>query len=140
MSRWTLGQQRAAYCLKKLENLNDKIRDEFARLTAGLPAMIMQNGFGQTMAFLAAKGSKINKQNKKIEFIKQDKHYQAFIIITDWLKDDAVKIIPAGLVDEKEILMFISTMKQASFLQGQKETLAMLEWLKRYANAGLFKE
>ena len=52
----TLGQQRAKFCLEQLEKLDDKIRPDFKPLSAGLPAMILQNGFGQSLAFLLAKG------------------------------------------------------------------------------------
>jgi len=123
MSR-TLGQLRAAYCLKKLESLNCD-REEFKALSAGLPAMIIQNGFGQVLAFLKAK----EKDNKK------DKHLAAFQIIVGWLFERQLLQAdqPAGL------LVQISRMDQAQYLHAQKETLAMLEWLKRYANAALFE-
>lgn len=117
----TLGQQRAQFCLKKLEDLPDNIRDDFKPFTAGLPAMILQNGFGQTLAFLQAKG--------------KDKHKQGFSIISSWLVER--KII-SNAQQDVEILEQLSTMDQKQYLYAQKETLAMLEWLKRYANAELF--
>ncbi len=122
MSR-TLGQQRAAYCLERLENLTCS-RADFKSFSAGLPAMILQNGFGQTLAFLLAKGKD-----------KQDKHLAAFNIITGWL------LKRNFLADPKpaQVLTEISQMPQTTYLHAQKETLAMLEWLKRYANAELFE-
>lgn len=118
----TLGQQRAAYCLEKLAKLDPKIRADFKPLSAGLPAMILQNGFGQTLAFLQAKG--------------QGKHLAAFQIMAGWLVERGCLTFdrPAA------ILRQISAMEQQSYLYAQKETLAMLEWLKRYANAALFEE
>ncbi len=121
MSR-TLGQQRAAYSLEQLEQLDNKIRSDFKPLSAGLPAMILQNGFGQTLAFLQAKG--------------KDKHLAAFRIIAGWLVDRKL-LSPADKLSE--MLKQISNMEQDRYLQAQKETLAMLEWLKRYANASLFE-
>ena len=101
----TLGQQRAEYCLEKLEELPDAIRSDFKPFTAGLPA----NG--------------------------PDKHQEAFSIIVDWLvKRDILK--NAG--NDTEYLKQLSRMEQQAYLHAQKETLAMLEWLKRYANAELF--
>ncbi len=119
MSR-TLGQRRAEYCLQKLENLGCD-RDEFKKLTAGLPAMILQNGFGQTLAFLLAKSG--------------DKHIAAFEIIVGWLEIN--NILPEG--NKKIKLQAISRMPQSKYLHAQRESLAMLEWLKRYANAALFE-
>ncbi len=118
----TLGQQRAAYCLEKLEKITCS-RKEFKPLSAGLPAMILQNGFGQTLAFLQAKG--------------KDKHVAAFQIIAGWLIDRTLLTDddrPAGILKQ------ISELEQTKYLHAQKETLAMLEWLKRYANASLFEE
>jgi len=116
----TLGQQRAKFCLEQLEKLDDKIRPDFKPLTAGLPAMILQNGFGQTLAFLLAKGS--------------DKHKAAFVIIAQWLVDREILVADR----QSAILKQLSGMSQEKYLHAQRETLAMLEWLKRYANAALF--
>jgi len=128
MSR-TLGQERAQYCLQKLRELRCD-RAEFKPLTAGLPAMILQNGFGQTLAFLISK-----EKNKEQKEQNRDKHRTAFDIITEWL-------IARKLIRQEQpsnILKQISEMEQSKYLQAQKETLAMLEWLKRYANAELFE-
>lgn len=123
--------------MKKLKELKCG-RGDFKKLSAGLPAMIIQNGFGQTLAFLAAKSSKT--ESGQIVFKKEDKHYAAFSIISGWLKDPEIKILHSTITTEKELLLSISAMEQPDFLRAQKETLAMLEWLKRYANAALFEE
>ncbi len=117
----TLGQQRAEYCLGKLAALDPNLRTDFKPFSAGLPAIILQNGFGQSLAFLLAKG--------------KDKHLAAFQIITGWLAERKL-LTPDS---RPNILTQISTMEQAIYLQCQRETLAMLEWLKRYANASLFE-
>lgn len=121
----TQGQQRAEFCLGKLEELSGDIREDFKSFTAGLPALILQNGFGQALAFLKAKA----KNNGP------DKHQEAFSIIVSWLVDRG--ILSAGNNDA-DYLKQLSNMDQKQYLRAQKETLAMLEWLKRYANAELF--
>jgi CRISPR-associated protein Cmr5 len=117
----TLGQQRAQFCLEKLEAIPASLREDFKPFSAGLPAMILQNGFGQTLAFLQAKG--------------KDKHKQGFSIIKSWLVE---RNIVNDAQQDVAILQQISSMDQKKYLHAQKETLAMLEWLKRYANAELF--
>ncbi len=116
----TLGQKRAEYCLEQLRQLRCDA-EKFKNFSAGLPSLIIQNGFGQALAFLVAKG--------------EDKHIAAFSIITGWLANQHILTPdqPAGM------LLQISQMEQAKYLHAQKETLAMLEWLKRYANAELFR-
>ncbi|MCK5680262.1 type III-B CRISPR module-associated protein Cmr5 [bacterium] len=129
----TTAQQRAAFSLGQLEKLPCK-REDFKNFAAGLPSMILQNGFGQALAFLAAKGSK--EQSGQIRFKTEDKHYAALKIILAWLVDR--KLLTSE--DEKKQIMQISNMEQMTYLRAQRETLAMLEWLKRYANAALFTE
>jgi len=118
----TLGQQRAQFCLEQLKQLDNALRDDFKPFTAGLPAMILQNGFGQTLAFLQSKGKK--------------KHLTGFRIIVSWLVNRGL-LAPGSPIEQ---LQSISNMDQADYLRAQQETLAMLEWLKRYANAALFME
>jgi len=119
----TLGQKRAEFCLDMLQSLPANIRDDFKPFTAGLPALILQNGFGQALAFLKAKANG------------QDKHHHSFKIITAWL-------VKMNILNQEnndvDYLRQLSTMDQQAYLHAQKETLAMLEWLKRYANAELF--
>lgn len=126
----TLAQQRAAFSLNELEKLKCD-REDFKSFAAGLPSMILQNGFGQALAFLAAKGS-----GKDLRFNIKDKNYAALKIILAWLVDRG--LLATG--DEKAQIIQISKMEQMRYLRAQRETLAMLEWLKRYANAGLFAE
>ncbi len=122
----TLAQQRAAFALEQLENLRCN-RDDFKTFSAGLPSLILQNGFGQTLAFLYGKASKPDAS---------DKHYAAMSIILAWLTERGL------LADNnaKEAILSISRMEQTAYLRAQKETLAMLEWLKRFANAALFQQ
>ena len=134
----TLGQQRATFALQALKAKLGKdvgkmdLHKEFPPLAAGLPAMILQNGFGQTLAFLLAKaGDEKDKKKDK----KNDKHYVAYSIIRDWLAQNSY--LDKG--DDYDVIRQISNMDQIDFLQAQRETLAMLEWLKRFANAALFK-
>ncbi len=129
----TLAQKRAVFSLEQLEKLPCK-REDFKSFAAGLPSMILQNGFGQALAFLAAKGSK--EQSGHIKFKSEDKHFAALKIILAWLVN--CELLQAG--DEKEQILQVSKMEQMVYLRAQRETLAMLEWLKRYANAALFAE
>ncbi len=121
MSR-TLGQQRAEFTLRELVRVDSEDQDKFAKLTAGLPAMILQNGFGQALAFLMAKGKGKGHQGAAFDIMKK------WLVNRDLLEDGS----------NKDFLLNISKMDQTKYLQAQTETLAMLEWLKRYANAELF--
>jgi len=116
----TLGQERSEYALDKvMENLKIK---ELKPFSAGAPSMILKNGFGQALAFWKAKGKK--------------EHQIMFDIVKGWLLE---KGFASGNRDP-EFLKDLSTMEQHRYLEAQKETLALLEWVKRYANAFIVKE
>ena len=117
----TIAQIRSAFALEQIQNLGSD-RKEFGNLVKGLPAMILQNGFGHVLAFLLAKGT--------------DKHTQVFEIIVKWLKNQKLLSNTTPEVAVKEL----STMPQSQYVMAQNEALEVLEWVKRYANAGLFSK
>jgi len=116
----TLGQKRAEFALKKVIEITDSPKKEkFKPFSAGAPSMILQNGFGQALAFWLAKG--------------KDEHMIMFNIIKEWLCENHF----ASGKDTAEFIGNLSEMKQSQYLTAQKESLGLLEWVKRYANAGL---
>ncbi|HHO48848.1 MAG TPA: type III-B CRISPR module-associated protein Cmr5 [Desulfobacteraceae bacterium] len=119
----TLAQRRSEFVLDQLRTVRGN-HTEFEKLTMGLPAMILQNGLGHTLAFLLAKAG--NEPN--------DRHRAAFNIIAGWLREQQVlsEITPAP------VMRALSSMDQGKYLTGQREALKVLEWVKRYAKAGLF--
>jgi CRISPR-associated protein Cmr5 len=129
MSR-TIAQIRSSFALEEIRGINEK-RDEFGKLAAGLPAMILQNGLGLTLAFLLAKGT-----NKNGQIQPTDKHIKAFDILMRWLKKQ--NIIDTTVDNRAGTVLALSKMTQQKYLQAQSEVMSVLEWVKRYANAGLF--
>lgn len=133
MSR-TLAQERSEFVLQKLTALHLKKleMEEFGKFLAGVPAKVLQNGFGQTLAFLQAKG-KIKEQAN--EQAKETKNYvRAFDLMAQWLLHRGILTQAAA----SQALQALSTMDQQQYLYAQEEALAVLEWAKRYAGAGLF--
>mgnify|MGYP001119098599 CR=1 FL=1 len=119
----TLGQERAEYALDKVNVvLKKSFRDKFKPLSSSASSMILKNGFGQTLAFWLAKSK-----------MEQGKHLELFNIVKDWLTDK--KFVHIDGHDEKAFVMSISKMSQEKYLMAQNETIALLEWVKRYANA-----
>ena len=124
----TISQKRSRFALEQLERI--PVNKDFANLTAGLPAMILGNGFGHALAFLISKATKDGQLSVK------EKHYAAFAIIARWLKERG--IIPDD--EPKPLLTNLSAMSQEQYLRAQDEALLVLEWVKRYANSALFLE
>jgi CRISPR-associated protein Cmr5 len=119
----TIGQERSGYALEKVLQAGTEKTDKFDSFTAGAATMILQNGFGQTMAFWLQKSK--DKKN--------DKHGRLLEIVREWLDKK-------GVIKSSDSISFIKSLadvKQEEYLAAQKEALALLEWVKRYANAGL---
>jgi CRISPR-associated protein Cmr5 len=126
----TLSQKRSAFALKRIKQ-PIKDRDKFAKLVAGTPAMILQNGFGHTLAFLLSKST-----DKNFNLVKDDKHFLAFNIVAGWLKECGI----LNDIEPASTMQALSQLPQTQYLQAQDEAMSLLEWVKRYAGAGLFTD
>ena len=121
-------QQRSNFALKQLKETYSKdeefiIDKDLANFIVGTPTMILQNGFGQTMAFLLSKC--------KGKFNESDKHYFTFRSIARW----SHRINETVPDKESEFFNSVSNLKKMDYLLLQEEALKMLQWLKRYARA-----
>jgi CRISPR-associated protein Cmr5 len=118
-----MAQKRAEYALNEILAAKNRVdKDKLKPFSAGAPSMILQNGFGQTLAFWLAKG--------------KPEHMALFDILTRWLKK--TDMINFGDCQQpKDYIQKLSTMEQRDYLNNQSETLALLEWVKRFANADL---
>jgi len=127
----TMAQKRAEYALEKVLAVEDK--KDFQSFSAGAPAMILQNGFGQTLAFWLAKGTKDGKIKVS------DKHIVLFDMVSDWLslKREDINNDFLKTKERTSVIKELTTMNQRQYLSAQNETLALLEWIKRFANADL---
>ena len=118
----TLGQKRAEFALNKVVDIPPDKKEKFKPFSAGAPSMILQNGFGQALAFWVAKGKDEHSE-----------HMTMFNIVKEWLCQNNL----ATGQSKTNFILNISQMDQTKYLTAQKETLALLEWVKRFANAGL---
>jgi CRISPR-associated protein Cmr5 len=118
----TLGQKRAEFALEQVyeavKNMDKKEKDEFKSFTAGVPSMILMNGFGQTLAFFISKK-------------KETKYIIVFKMLQKWLSVKNKYINQA--TDEKGFMAEIAKTDQCHYLDAQKEALKFLEWVKRFA-------
>ena len=121
-------QKRSDFALKQLKDTFSNgedfvITEKLANFIVGAPTMILQNGFGQTMAFLLSKCK--GKTDKK------DKHFFTFETIARWSERVNEKV-PS---EKSAFFEAVSSLEQADYLKLQEEALKMLQWLKRYARA-----
>jgi CRISPR-associated protein Cmr5 len=112
----TLGQKRSEFALKKV--LEKKEITALKNFSAGAPSIILQNGFGQALAFWASKG--------------KPEHNALLDIIREWFEEQKDFFIQT---DTKGMLLKLSEISQQEYFAAQQEALNLLEWVKRYANA-----
>ncbi len=112
--------------MEKVTNIEQEVKEKFKPFSAGAPTMILQNGFGQALAFWISKG--------------RNEHKVMLNIVKEWLsysENDVQNNFVPRTESYQEFFQAVSTMTQSNYLTVQKETLALLEWIKRFANAGL---
>jgi len=130
-----LAQKRAKHALDKVNEIIDKHANlnnkNFKSFAAGAPTIILQNGLGQALAFWASKMKPDKLNNEKY----------ILNVIKSWFasSENPLKFIEST-TDEKSFITSLLDKDQTKYLEIQKETLAMLEWFKRYANAFLSEE
>ena len=115
-----IAQERAEFALNEVLKIKEDKITEFRNFSAGVPSMILQNGFGQTIAFFLSRG--------------KDHHLRMVEIIKEWLESrDLIKTTQANEDFVKEIM----GLEQKKYLYIQDETLHLLEWVKRFSHAFL---
>jgi CRISPR-associated protein Cmr5 len=119
----TLEQCRAKFALEKIQQLSqqkDKAK-EAALYIRRLPAMTFGNGLGQALAFLLAKA----------EGKKDNPARHVYDIVSDWLIRER-KIYPENGTDLLESMM---NNNRDKYMIAQEEAWALLDWLKKFADA-----
>lgn len=110
----TLDQQRAQAAWKATEA--EPVTDDYVSLCSGAPVMILTNGLGPALAFFLAKAA-------------NDSHYRRLAdALGAWiLQDDSKK--------GKDLMIAITKANTSMYRRYTDETLAYLNWLKRFADA-----
>jgi len=123
----TEEQRRASFAWKKVSDVPDK--DKYKSIVQKFPSMVMNNGLGQALAFLLAKGT--DKTGTKVDESKE--HGQLYQHLEIWLCEEK-KIVPKG---EGSFGLISGLVKQDStrYRHATMEALALVAWLKRFAEA-----
>lgn len=126
----TMEQKRARYALKCVEEftrVDKEWQEGIVRCTNQLPALIHMNGLGQAMAFFKSKGQK-------------EKGYaDLYSIVGKWLclESDGKVFANSGHGD---VLAAITQGDMFEYMRAQGEAQALLEWIKKFAQAMLKQE
>ncbi len=120
----TLEQRRAHYAWMRIETVSEGDKgtaNDVAMYLKGMPAMVLANGLGQSLAFMLSKA----KGNEA------DAHYIVYDMIAEWLVDR--RNVYGG--PKAKLMLAIIEGDRATYQQAQEETWALLVWLKKFADA-----
>lgn len=118
----TEDQKRAAQAWKCIEAVSEQtFRKEYKSLAQKLPALILTNGLGQTLAFLRAKG-KSDSGNE---------HGALYSHLSHWVMKQMKGETNDNLLD------WVMEGNSTAYRRAATEALAFLGWLKRFAEAEL---
>jgi CRISPR-associated protein Cmr5 len=116
----TKEQRRSAFALEQISVMfKDQVDEKTANFIVGVPTMILSNGLAQSMAFLLSKK-------------KDQKCMDTFKIVRFWLEREIPSLKHSS---EMGFLKSFAGLQQSEYLKAQQESLAMLQWLKRYVRA-----
>ena len=115
-----LEQQRAAHAWKCTVGCEEK----YANLAKSAPALIMNNGLMQTLAFYKSKG-----KGKGVE----EAHNKLLEDVCLWLgqRDFALKADSPF----KGVMTFLHGSESAIYRRATEEALALLRWIRQFASA-----
>lgn len=117
----SIEQQRAAFSWGKVQNINK----EYENLAKSAPALIMNNGLMQTLAFFQSKG--------------REHHNLLNNHIFEWLagRFDTVPKPPYGRNSGGflEVMNALRQMDSMDYQRATEEVLALLRWLRQFAAA-----
>jgi CRISPR-associated protein Cmr5 len=124
----TIQQRRAADALMHVNEVKGKsFADRFKVYVQGMPAMIHMSGLGQTAAFYKSKSNGSDDSDKA--------YGEVYEIISKWLTGAGVVYQSSGSQAGADLLEQITQESMQKYRLAEAETLAYLEWLKKFAEA-----
>ncbi|MBA3430578.1 MAG: type III-B CRISPR module-associated protein Cmr5 [Actinobacteria bacterium] len=119
-----LSQKRAAYALGRVQGAG--IDHEYARLCRDLPAMLLQNGLGQSLAFLLSKRGEDQGDEKAAGRLYKD--------LSGWLIGER-RLYAGG-----DLIGAVVNGDRRDYMAAHEEALELSGWLKRFADALMGRE
>lgn len=116
----SLEQERAKYaweCINSVKGSDDKIKKSYFSYVARASSLILTNGLGSALVFFSSK--------------KEEAYSMLYNHISNGIKNER------GIPKEEDILRWIENTSSIKVFHATKIALALLNWLKRFAEAEL---
>ncbi len=126
-----LDQKRAAFAWERVEQarsrLNNNEYESYKNLAKAAPALVMNNGLMQTLAFFWSKGNEHERKGVDHHDLLRDD-------ILAWLHGDQVAVpVPGAYKDAMSFLHTEATSEQ--YRLATEETMHLLRWLRQFADS-----
>ncbi len=115
-----LEQERAKYALDIIKEFQKGDREKYRTLIKKLPAMVLNNGLGQALAYLLA-----DDEGKKGE-----PSWHLYSCLQAWVVEKR-GIYTGNFIDS------LMNEDRTKYMQAQHETLKLLTWMTKFADAYL---
>lgn len=132
MSR-LLEQQRAVFAMKFItewQKKDQKAKDKLLTLVQKAPVQILQNGLGQSLAFLLADNEGKIAEKRKPSGCLYDQ-------LQAWLCGDQESKNPGRVYASGDLIEQLMQGSSDQYIRAQQEALAVLYWFKQFAVANL---
>ncbi len=126
----TLDQKRAEYAWEQVSQAAEqRIVGDYTNLAKGTPALVMGSGLMQTLAFLKAKG--------------KPQHLSLLGHICRWLGKtlggtpvtERERFPPEADAEFERVMAAMQSMPSSLYLRATDEALALLRWIRQFADA-----
>lgn len=131
MTTRSLAQKRASFALEKIKALKDRDKKEYGNyrgFVRSLPATIVVSGLGQALAMELARSER------------DAGHKMLHAHLSEWLRNaGGVGWASTPYNGGSDLIQQIVGGSEADYIRAQEETMALLVWLKKFAEAFLEK-
>jgi CRISPR-associated protein Cmr5 len=117
----TLEQERAKYALEAINKFEKGDKEKYRTLIKKLPAMILNNGLGQALAFLLADDEGKNKPSGRL-----------YECLQEWINQQ-------GIYTTGNFIDSLMNGDRTKYMHAQHESLKLLTWMTKFADAYLPK-
>lgn len=129
----TREQERASFAWKKVSKLGGELLSKYKDTARKFPSMVVNNGLGQTLAFLIAKGTEKGEPDEK------KSEWQLYAHIQEWLCQTEICKVTDDEKSGTEFKLIVwltdSRTKSIHYRRATLEALSLASWLKRFSEA-----
>jgi len=128
--RQTMEQDRAQFAWTNVSKLPESLKGKYKDIVRKFPSLIQNNGLGQALAFLLAKGT--DKKGEKPDQSKE--HGQLYLHLQTWICEKQ-RLLPEDKKGPFWLIEGLIAVDSTRYRHVTLEVLAISGWLKRFAEA-----